>query len=64
MKLLATRKAPQGPVRMRGELRYQACNDRACFPPKTLPVTLDVTVVQGATGVPRRNPAQSPHIHQ
>jgi hypothetical protein len=27
-----------------GELSYQACNDRACFPPKKLPVTIEVEV--------------------
>jgi len=27
-----------------GTLRYQACNDRMCFPPKTVPVNLTVNV--------------------
>ncbi len=30
--------APAGPGMASGKLRYQACNDRACFPPKTLDV--------------------------
>jgi len=32
--------APAGPGAAVGELRYQACNDRACFPPKTVEVTV------------------------
>jgi len=36
--------APLGPGKLSGKLRYQACNDRACFPPKTLEVSLAVTV--------------------
>jgi hypothetical protein len=32
--------APAGPGAAVGKLRYQACNDRACFPPKTVEVTV------------------------
>jgi hypothetical protein len=31
-------KAQAGPGMAVGKLRYQACNDRACFPPKTVEV--------------------------
>jgi hypothetical protein len=31
--------APAGPGMATGKLKYQACNDRACFPPKTVGVT-------------------------
>ena len=34
-----------GSYPVRGELTYQACNDRACFPPKKLPVEFEVKVV-------------------
>ncbi|HYL72825.1 MAG TPA: protein-disulfide reductase DsbD domain-containing protein [Bryobacteraceae bacterium] len=47
---------------MHGVLRYQACDNAQCFPPKTLPVSFDVRVVREAGG-PRHNPAQSPHVH-
>jgi hypothetical protein len=47
---------------MHGVLRYQACDNAQCFPPKTLPVSFDVKVVKEPPG-PRHNPAQSPHIH-
>ena len=45
-----------------GVLRYQACDNAACYPPKTLPVSFDVKVVKEKPG-PRHNPAQSPHVH-
>lgn len=32
--------APSGPSAQNGTLKYQACNDRMCFAPKTLPVTI------------------------
>ena len=60
--LLASRNAPLGVQRVHGELHYQACNDRACFPPKKLPVSFDVRIVRGPGSIPS-NPRQSPHIH-
>jgi len=36
--------APAGPGAVAGKLRYQACNDRACFPPKTIDVTVPYQV--------------------
>ena len=47
---------------MHGVLRYQACDNAQCFPPKTLPVSFDVKVVKEKS-TPGRNPAQSPHVH-
>lgn len=47
---------------MHGVLRYQACDNAQCFPPKNLPVSFDVKVVKEPAG-PRHNPAQSPHVH-
>ena len=32
--------------RVRGEVRYQACDNRQCFPPKTAPFQFDVKVVR------------------
>jgi hypothetical protein len=32
--------ATAGPGAAVGQLRYQACNDRACFPPKTVEITV------------------------
>ena len=36
--------AAAGPGAAVGQLRYQACNDKACFPPKTVEVTLPYQV--------------------
>jgi hypothetical protein len=47
---------------MHGVLRYQACDNAQCFPPKTVPVSFDVKVVKEPPG-PHHNPAQSPHVH-
>jgi hypothetical protein len=35
--------APRGPSTLLGSLRYQACDNAACFPPKTIPITVAVT---------------------
>jgi hypothetical protein len=45
-----------------GELKYQACDNAACYPPKKLPVQFEIKVIKGAPPH-RRNPGQSPHIH-
>ena len=51
-----------GKYTMHGTLRFQACDNAQCFPPKTLPVSFEVKVVkEAATG--HHNPAQSPHVH-
>jgi len=48
---------------VRGTLKYQACDNTACYPPKQLPISFDVKIAKAAsTG--RKNPAQSPHAHQ
>jgi hypothetical protein len=46
-----------------GNLKYQACDNAACYPPKTVPVDFQVKVLKGAT-VSGANPAQSPHAHR
>lgn len=52
-----------GKYMFRGELKYQACDNAACYPPKKLPVQFEIKVAKAAA--PRRaNPAQSPHVHR
>jgi hypothetical protein len=51
-----------GKYMLRGQLRYQACDNSACYPPKQLPVEFEVKVVKGPPTTTRRNPAQSPHV--
>jgi DsbC/DsbD-like thiol-disulfide interchange protein len=36
--------APPGTIKLSGKLRYQACNDKACFPPKTLELSVPVAI--------------------
>lgn len=45
-----------------GFLKYQACDNAACYPPKQLPVAFEVKVMKGKVHG-KRNPAQSPHAH-
>ena len=47
---------------MHGFLRYQACDNAQCFPPKNVPVSFEIKVVKEPPG-PRHNPRQSPHVH-
>ncbi|MGC2197143.1 MAG: protein-disulfide reductase DsbD domain-containing protein [Terriglobales bacterium] len=52
-----------GKYAIHGDLKYQACDNAACYPPKHLPVDFEVKVLKGAT--PHgKNPAQSPHAHR
>ena len=51
-----------GKYMMHGVLRYQACDNAQCFPPKTLPLSFEVKVVK-EPATHRRNPGQSPHVH-
>ncbi|HEU5453811.1 MAG TPA: protein-disulfide reductase DsbD domain-containing protein [Terriglobales bacterium] len=60
-----TRNTSPGRYRVRGNLKYQACDDRACYPPAQVPIAFDVQVQKApATRRARRNPPASPHIHQ
>jgi hypothetical protein len=51
-----------GKYQMRGVLRYQACDNAACYPPKNLPLNFEVKVVK-EPAAHHANPAQSPHVH-
>ncbi len=51
-----------GKYEIRGKLKYQACDNAQCFPPKQLPVDFEVKVVK-APPPHKSNPAQSPHAH-
>ncbi len=47
-----------------GQLKYQACDNAQCYPPKQLPVQFEVKVTKGKPASGKRNPAQSPHVHR
>lgn len=51
-----------GRYEFHGQMRYQACDNAACYPPKQLPVQFEVKVVK-APRPAAKNPAQSPHVH-
>lgn len=62
--VVTNRKTPRGTFRVHGTLKYQACDNRACYPPATIPLQFDVNVQKVAVVTRTRpNPAQSPHIH-
>ncbi|HUR36774.1 MAG TPA: protein-disulfide reductase DsbD N-terminal domain-containing protein [Terriglobales bacterium] len=42
--LSAAKRTKPGIYALRGSLSYQACNDNACFPPKTAPFELNIQV--------------------
>ncbi|MGH9435114.1 MAG: protein-disulfide reductase DsbD domain-containing protein [Terriglobia bacterium] len=45
-----------GAYPLRGQLEYQACNDHACLPPTSVPVSLTVRVAALSTPLRRVNP--------
>jgi thiol:disulfide interchange protein DsbD len=47
--------ARPGPYTLKGKFSYQACNEHACLPPKSVPVTLTVNVVARGTPLKRLN---------
>jgi hypothetical protein len=56
------RSVQPGKYIVRGTLKYQACDNKACYPPKNLPISFNVKIAK-AKPAPRANPAQSPHAH-
>jgi DsbC/DsbD-like thiol-disulfide interchange protein len=55
--------ATPGTYTVHAELRYQACDNNSCYPPKKLPVQFDVTIPKPAVSHRAHPNAQSPHIH-
>ena len=59
--VLAPAKVGTGAHTIHGELNYQACDNRVCYPPKKLPVEFVVNVTKRPKHThPSR---QSPHVH-
>ena len=46
-----------------GTLKYQACDNAACYPPKQLAVSFEIKVLKAPAEHKKRNPAQSPARH-
>jgi len=45
--VIAQANAGAGSYTVHGELKYQACDDHACYPPKKIPVDFTVSVTRG-----------------
>ena len=59
-RLAAAHTASAGNFTVHGSLRYQACSDNACYPPREAPVQFDVHVASAARH--HGTTPQSPHI--
>ena len=46
-----------------GMLKYQACDNAACYPPKQLPISFEIKVIKAVPETKHRNPPQSPSRH-
>jgi thioredoxin:protein disulfide reductase len=45
--------AKPGPLKLEGSLRYQACNDRVCIAPKTVPIVIETAIAEpGSKSLP------------
>ncbi|HVP44161.1 MAG TPA: protein-disulfide reductase DsbD domain-containing protein [Terriglobales bacterium] len=61
----AAKTAIAGKYTVHASLKYQACDNRACYPPKSVPADFDIAVPKSKSsgaGVVRRG--QSPNIHR
>jgi len=62
--VIAPGQASTGTYTIHGELKYQACDNNSCYPPKKLPFTFNVKVGSGGKAIPKARPTRtSPHIH-
>jgi hypothetical protein len=52
-----------GTERVHGAVKFQACDDRQCFPPRTVPFEFDVKVIRPVVHKAPAKNADSPHIH-
>jgi DsbC/DsbD-like thiol-disulfide interchange protein len=56
--VIASAKAGTGSYTVHGELKYQACDNNACYPPKKLPVDFTVAIASGPPRNSRTAPAK------
>ena len=62
--VVAPTEASTGTYTIHAELKYQACDNNACYPPKKLPFTFNVKIAPAGKAVRKARPnASSPHIH-
>jgi DsbC/DsbD-like thiol-disulfide interchange protein len=53
--LKVAKNLPQGSYTIKGKLSYQACNDHACLPPASVPLSLTIRVVASNVPLKRLN---------
>ena len=46
-----------------GSLKYQACDNAACYPPREAPVTFEIKVTKATSETKHKRTPQSPHAH-
>jgi hypothetical protein len=62
--VLPSPKAATGTYTVHAEVKYQACDNNACYPPKRMPIAFDVKILSASSRGPRARPTRSsPHIH-
>ncbi len=62
--VVAPPSANTGTYTVHADLKYQACDNNACYPPKSVPLAFEVKVGSGSRSSNRARPsASSPHIH-
>jgi hypothetical protein len=62
--VVAPPSASTGTYTVHADLKYQACDNNACYPPKSVPLAFEVRVGSGSRSTNRARPsASSPHIH-
>jgi len=61
--VMVAKSAPTGTYRVHGQFRYQACDNRSCYPPASVPIQFDVSVAKPKSTTVQKDPPQSPHIH-
>ncbi len=44
--VMAAKAIPKGTYRVHAKLRYQACDNRACYPPTNIPLTFDIVITK------------------
>ena len=55
----AAAKAAGASITIAGAVRYQACDDKVCFPPATAPVSITLPIARAAPGPPRADLPES-----
>jgi Disulphide bond corrector protein DsbC len=53
-----------GKYAVHGRLKYQACDNAACYPPREAPVSFEIRVTKARSETKHKSTPQSPHAHR